>query len=92
MIAQHQQQQYQQHIKSQYSQQLAQARSHEMLTPRPDEQLYYQAGYTGSPQRNVGRFVQMQNRDGNFVGVQQHIQVIFVYFALFSVIILIFST
>ncbi|KAJ8927106.1 hypothetical protein NQ314_020379 [Rhamnusium bicolor] len=45
MLAQHAQQQYQHQLKSQqYSQQLA--RSQELLTPRPEDQLYYQSSYS----------------------------------------------
>lgn len=80
MLAQQAQQQYQQQLKShlQYSQQLAQARSQELLTPRPEEQLYYQSNYPNNPQRNVGRFVQQTpSREQNFVTVQAHVQVSF---------------
>lgn len=71
MLAQHQQQQYQQQLKTQqqYSQ-LIQARSQEMLSPRTDDQIYYQSGYGGTPQRNAGRFVPASNRESN-ANVQQ---------------------
>ncbi|XP_074038088.1 uncharacterized protein isoform X2 [Leptinotarsa decemlineata] len=73
MLAQHAQQQYQQQLKSQqYTQQLVQARSQEILNQHQEEQLYYQSSYVGSPQRNPSRFVQVANREGNFVAVQQH--------------------
>ncbi|XP_018573770.1 uncharacterized protein LOC108912850 isoform X3 [Anoplophora glabripennis] len=77
MLAQQAQQQYQQQLKShhQYNQQLAQARSQEMLTPRPEEQLYYQSNYPNNPPRGVGRFVQQTpSREQNFVTVQPHVQ------------------
>lgn len=71
MLAQHQQQQYQQHLKSQqpYTQQLVQARSQEMLAQRTDDQIYYQNGYGGSPQRTGGRYIPVANRDN--VNIQQ---------------------
>lgn len=59
-----QQQHYQQMKTQQYSQ-LVQARSQEMLSPRADEQIYYQSGYTGSPQRSGGRFLPVTSRDNN---------------------------
>lgn len=66
MLAQHQQQHYHQQMKSQqqYSQ-LVQARSQEMLSPRADDQIYYQSGYGGTPQRGASRFVPVPNRDSN---------------------------
>lgn len=72
MLAQHQQQQYQQQLKTQqqYSQ-LAQARSQEMLAPRADEQIYYQTGLAATPQRGGGgRFLPATNRENN-VSMQQ---------------------
>lgn len=77
-----QQQHYHQQMKTQqqYSQ-LVQARSQEMLAPRADEQIYYQSGYTGSPQRSTGRFIPVTNRDSN-ISMQQLQVKTFVYSSL----------
>lgn len=65
------QQQYHQQLKSQHQHsQLVQARSQEMLAPRADEQIYYQGGYAGTPQRGAGRFMPVTNRENN-VSLQQ---------------------
>jgi hypothetical protein len=76
-MLQAQQYQVSQQIKMQsmYQQQLVQTRSQEMLVARPEEQIYYQNAYGGTPQRSGNRFVVPGSREQNYVQMQHHSQV-----------------
>ncbi|CAH1371562.1 unnamed protein product [Tenebrio molitor] len=75
-MLQAQQYQVSQQIKMQsmYQQQLVQTRSQEMLVARPEEQIYYQNAYGGTPQRSGNRFVVPGSREQNYVQMQHHSQ------------------